>query len=181
MALDPPPDSLAERRMRIFLRQYEEEHGRGAQAELAKRLGRHQTFLGRLASGERGPGIVDVENVVRAFGVKAEFFFDPRLGDEPRYRDHLETRFEREYPHDAAISAFAAERSAEGRPIPDAVIERLRRDVHAWDGHLTRDHLVMLLPIARDRVEQLERGAPAPEPPPVPEGRRRVPPGRPRR
>lgn len=84
-----------------------------------------------------------------------------------------DVQVERERPGQPELEALIVERESAGRPIPAEVIARLRKDLHSWDGVVTRDQLVMLLPVAAERAAALD-----PAPPPVPEGRRRVPPAR---
>jgi len=85
-----------------------------------------------------------------------------------------DTQVEHDRAGQPELEALIAERAASGRPIPDEVVARLRKDLHSWDGVVTREQLVFLLPVATERAAALD---PAP-PPPVPEGRRPVPPGK---
>lgn len=84
-----------------------------------------------------------------------------------------DAQLERDRPGQPELEALIAERAAAGRPIPAEVVARLRKDLHSWDGVVTREQLTFLLPVATERAAVLD-----PAPPLVPEGRRRVPPGR---
>lgn len=64
-------DSLPVRRVRLFLKQYAAEHGYGWQTRLSALLDRHQTHLGRVSKGERGPGLEDVTAIIKELGVSA--------------------------------------------------------------------------------------------------------------
>lgn len=120
-------NSLPVRRLRLFLAQYEQEHGYGWQTRLAQLTGRHQTHLGRMAKGERGPGLDDVTAIVRELGVNERFFYDEDLGDSPDYHDFVGTRVERDDTKGApAVESFIEHRAELGMPLPEEAIRSLR-------------------------------------------------------
>lgn len=57
--------------------------GRGRMARLAEALGTDAAHAGRLARGERMPGLDTIGHAVSRFGVSADYFFDPGPGDMP--------------------------------------------------------------------------------------------------
>lgn len=159
------PDDLAQNRFRLFLRAYAEERGRGWQTELGAKLGRHQTYIGRLEKGLRRPGIGDVQDAMRAFHIAPAFFFDASLGPTPDYRDfRAETRVEPAERVEILEQLFE-ERAALGRPVAPGVATRARTAARST-GVSTRGEASLLVEVlemveARERRESVGQ-APAP-------------------
>jgi hypothetical protein len=119
--------TLPAQRLRLFLAQYEQEFGYGWQTRLAQLTGRHQTHLGRMAKGERGPGLDDVTAIVSELGVNERFFYDASLGDAPDYRDFVGTRVERDDERGTpSAEAYIASLEAIGKPPSAEHAKRLR-------------------------------------------------------
>lgn len=114
--------------------------------------------------------------VVRKLAEQLGVATDALLGAPPIHVP--ETHVVRDDTH-PVIEAFILEQRLE----PE-LAEDLRRHAHAAGGRFVRDELLMLLPAIRMRAARLKaeaEGKPDPAPrelPPVPEGRRRVPPGK---
>lgn len=175
------PDSLPVRRVRLFLAQYAAEHGYGWQTRLAALTNRHQTHLGRVSQGKRGPGLEDVAAIVRELGVSERFFYDESLGEAPDYRqfvgENRETRVERD---DAAVHPVVEQVLRERHASPEAAA-RLRAAPLRLFGGTPDPFTVATILSAIEADVRREAGAqaagrePAPkEPSPVPEGKRRV-------
>lgn len=121
-------ESLPVQRLRLFLAQYEAEHGYGWQTRLAGLTGRHQTHLGRLSRGERGPGLEDVSVIIDDLGVSERFFYDRDLGDAPDYRDFVKaSRVDRDDAKGTQnAEAYIASQLAIGKPVSEEHARRLR-------------------------------------------------------
>lgn len=130
------------------------------QEEAARHIGVSAMTLSRQERGQHPPQR-SLEQIAAAYGVSADWILKG------------ETRLERAAPLHPEIDEYANERAQAGRPVPGEILERIRRDTDAWEGTISRDDFVMLLPIAASRAEQLAK-----QPPPIPQGRRRVPTGR---
>lgn len=154
----------------VRLIEYVLEHGVGgervSQESIAKATERlkvpvSQSAISTWVNGGRQAKLGLAQSVVRALKADVRYLTsERRMSPEEALSGSVAAN-----DRDALIDSFAAEREAEGRPIPAEVVDRLRRDVAAWDGLVTRDHLVMLVPIATERA----RGDV-----PLPKGRRMV-------
>lgn len=176
-------NSLPVRRLRLFLAQYEQEHGYGWQTRLSQLTGRHQTHLGRMAKGERGPGLDDVTAIVRELGVNERFFYDERLGDAPDYRDFVGTRTERDDETGTPnAEAYIAGQAATGRPVSDEHAKRLRSiRLSTGDMPIGAFEAAHRGWLAEDVGKVVARGEPLKTKVDEARGQRRLPPSKPRR
>lgn len=177
MASDAP---LGARRMVVALRQMLREPD-VSQYTIAERMKVSQSAVAQWVRGYPVPKQDKVDRFAVAFGIRDDFFADPALGEAPDYLAFLgrKTTVERVEERHPVVEAFIAEQRLEPELADD-----LRRQVRAAGGRFVRDELLMLLPAIRMRAARLRAeatGEPDPAPrelPAVPEGRRRVPPGK---
>jgi transcriptional regulator with XRE-family HTH domain len=158
-----------------------EERGLTADRQVAIAVGLDPSYAQRIRENVTQPGLEQLDKVCRKLSLAPTFFTDPSIGDAPDYRAFLgrEARVERDDERHEVVEAFIVEQRLEAE-----LAEDLRRQVRAAGGRFVRDELLMLLPAIRMRAARLRAeaaGEPDPAPrelPAVPEGRRRVPPGK---
>lgn len=105
------PLELATARYRSLVRQLAEERGhrRGWKKDVAELLGVHATYLSRLDSEpELVLGADAIRRAIDRLRLREPFFFNPELGTDPAWREHVET-----------ASPPTSRRRVSGSPSPD--------------------------------------------------------------
>lgn len=81
---------LSRGRYRLLLRQLAAEGQRPG--EIAKSAGHDQGQVSKFLRGMREPGLRPICDAMQTLDIDPRFFFDPKLGAEPRFRDHVGPR-----------------------------------------------------------------------------------------
>lgn len=175
-------DALWQRRFVLLLEQFEQEHGseRGWKSRLAKDLGQDPSTINKVTTQARPVTHGLVTAAITELGVHPDFFYNPALGDAPDYRQFVgraETRVERE---DDAVHPVVEQVLRERHASPEAAARLRAVPLRAFGGSPDPFTVATILSAIEADVRREAAGeAPEPkEPPPVPEGRRRVPPGK---
>lgn len=134
------PESLPARRFRLLAEQLA-----GTQAERGEALGLHQTEVGRVLRGERGPSVEALSRAVLELGVSSEFFFDPLLGERPNHRAHRRNVVG--LPRSTCVDLLIEERRRSGRPVVEAAADRAR-EIGAVAHAITRTEAAAILDLA---------------------------------
>lgn len=86
---DRGPAPLEVRRYQSLVRQLLEEHGPRSKEAVGRRLGITGAMVGYVERGQKRGGLDSIRKAIDALGLDAQFFYNPDIGEDPPYGEHV--------------------------------------------------------------------------------------------